>query len=110
MANKAQAQKTLNEMKERHEEIQALERSMAELHQMFLDVAFLVSQQGATIDKVDEYVQTSLEATEQAVEVITEAVVKHKRAQRRRWLLSSIGLIILIILVVIIVLALTGNL
>lgn len=110
MANKAQAQKTLNEMKERHLEIQMIERSMSELHQMFLDVAFIVSQQGSTIDKVDEYVQTSLEATAQAAQEITNAVVKQKRAQRRRWVLSGIGLFILIILVVIIVLALTNRL
>lgn len=110
MANKAQAQKTLDEMKERHIEIQKIERSMSELHQMFLDVSFIVAQQGSTIDKVDEYVQASLEATEQAVEVMTTAVIKHKQAQRRRWILSGIGLFILIVLVVIIVLALTNRL
>ncbi len=110
MANKAQVQKTLNEMKERHLEIQMIERSMSELHQMFLDVAFIVSQQGSTIDKVDEYVQTSLEATEQAAQEITNAVVKQKRAQRRRWIFSGIGLFILIVLIVIIVLALTNRL
>lgn len=110
MANKAQAQQTLDEMKERHGEIQRLEKSMAELHQMFLDVAFIVAQQGHSIDKVDEYVQASLEATEQAAQVMTEAVVKQKRAQRRRWLMTGIGLVILVILVVIIVLALTNSL
>jgi t-SNARE complex subunit (syntaxin) len=110
MANRAQVQKTLDEMKERHLEIQVIERSMSELHQMFLDVAFIVAQQGSTIDKVDEYVQTSLEATAQAAQEITNAVVKQKRAQRRRWILSGIGLFILIVLIVSIVLALTNRL
>lgn len=80
---------------------------MAELHEMFLDISFIVSQQGYTIGKVDEYVQSSAEATEQAAQAMDQAVVSQKKAQRRRWFLSGLGISVLIVLIVIIVLALT---
>jgi t-SNARE complex subunit (syntaxin) len=97
-------------MKERQAEVQKLEKGMSELHEMFLDISFLVSQQGYTIDRVEEYVDASQEATAQAAAVMTEVVVKQRRAQRRRWFLAGLGSIILIVLIVIIVLALTNNL
>lgn len=110
LTSRAQASQTLQVMQERHEEVQKLEKGMRELHEMFLDISFLVSQQGYTIDRVGEYVDSSREATAQAAEVMTEAVGKQRRAQRRRWFAAGLGTIILVVLIVIIVLALTNNL
>lgn len=105
-----QATQNLKVMRERQEEIQKLEKNMKELHEMFLDISFLVSQQGYTIDRVEEYVDASREATGQAATVMTEVVVKQKKAQRRRWFMAGLGTVILVVLIVIIVLALTNNL
>ena len=110
LASKAQASQTLQVMRNRHEEIQKLEKGMHELHEMFLDISFLVSQQGYTIDRVEEYVDSSCEVTAQAAQVMTEAVVKQRRAQRRRWFMAGLATIILVVLIVIIILALTNNL
>ena len=110
LANRSQAHQSLEVMKERHEEIQKLEKSMLQLHTMFLDISFLVDQQGYTINRVEEYVDSSREATEQAAAVMQGAVVQQKKAQRRRWFMAGIGLTIFIVLVVIIVLALTDKL
>lgn len=110
LASRSTASHNLKVMKERQEEIQKLEKNMQELHEMFLDISFLVNQQGYTIDRVGEYVEASREATGQAAVVMTEVVVKQKKAQRRRWFWAGIGTIILVILIVIIVLALTNNL
>lgn len=100
----------LEGMKERQEEIQKLEKSMSELHEMFLDISFLVTQQGQTLNKVEEYVEGSREATEKAAGVMGGAVVRQRRAQRRRWIWAGLGMIVLVVLVVIIVLALTNSL
>jgi len=110
LSSRVQAGQTLQVMQDRHKEIQQLEKGMQELHEMFLDISFLVSQQAYTIDRVGEYVDSSREATQQAAEVMTEVVVKQRRAQRRRWFIAGIGTVILVILVVIIILALTNNL
>lgn len=97
-------------MQDRQVEIQKLEKGMQELHELFLDISFLVSQQGYTIDRVEEYVDSSREATSQAAEVMTAVVVKQRSAQRRRWFMAGIGTVILVVLVVIIILALTNSL
>lgn len=110
LANKMKESQNLKVMKERQEEIQKLEKNMQELHEMFLDISFLVTQQGYTIDRVEEYVEASREATGQAAVVMTEVVVKQKKAQRRRWFMAGLATIILVVLIVIIVLALTNNL
>jgi syntaxin 1B/2/3 len=108
-ASRVQAQQTLDAMRERQVEIERIEKSISEIHQMFLDISFILTQQGFTIGKVDEYVQSSLEATEQASEAMAGAVVKQRKAQRRRWFFAGFGVLVLIALIVIIVVALTGG-
>lgn len=110
LTSRTQASQSLQVMRDRQAEVQKLEKGMHELHEMFLDISFLVSQQAYTIDRVEEYVDASQEATAQAATVMKEVVVKQKRAQRRRWFMAGLGTIILVVLIVIIVLALTNNL
>lgn len=110
LSSRAQAGQTLQVLQDRQAEIHKLEKGMQELHELFLDISFLVSQQGYTIDRIEEYVDSSSEATKQAAEVMKEVVVKQRRAQRRRWFMAGIGVVILVILIVIIILALTNNL
>ena len=105
-ASRMQGQQALHAMRERQGEIERIEKSISEIHHMFLDISFIVAQQGFVLDKVDEYVQASAEATELAAETMTEAVVSQRKAQRRRWLFAGFGVLLLGALVAIIVLAL----
>ena len=49
---------TLNEINERHEAVKELNKSLLELHQMFLDMAVLVEQQGVQLDNIERQVST----------------------------------------------------
>jgi len=104
-----QAQQTLDAMRERQGEIECIEKSICEIHQMFLDISFIVSQQGFVVDKVDEYIQASAEATDLAAETMSGAVVSQRKAQRRRWIFAGFGVVLLGALVAIIVLALVRS-
>lgn len=104
-ANRAQAQSTLAQMRERHQEIQNIERSVQELHQMFLDIALIIEQQGEMIDKIEDHVDATLEYTEQAAEEMKGAVVKQRKMQRRKWILIMIALLIIGIVVAAIVIS-----
>lgn len=108
-ANKAQAQTTLAQMRERHQEIQNIERSVQELHQMFLDISLVIEQQGELIDKIEDHVGSTLEYTENAAEEMKGAVVKQRRMQRRKWILLAIALIIIGIVVAAIVISLAQS-
>lgn len=50
---------TLNEINERHEAVKELNKSLLELHQMFLDMAVLVEQQGVQLDNIERQVRAS---------------------------------------------------
>ena len=44
---------TLAEIQERHEAVKELERSLLDLHQIFLDMAVLVEAQGEMLDNIE---------------------------------------------------------
>lgn len=96
MANRAQAQKTLAEMKERHHDILAIEKSIKELHQMFVDMAIIVEQQGELIDKVEDHVANTLEYTEHAAVEMRQAVQRQKGIQKKKWILTVVIILILV--------------
>ena len=47
---------TLAEINERHEAVKELEKSLMELHQIFLDMAVLVEAQGEMLDNIEQQV------------------------------------------------------
>lgn len=100
MSNKAMAQTQLSEMKERHHEIVAIEKSIQEIHQMFLDMALIVDQQGELIDRIGEHVDNTLEFTQKAANQVESAVASKRRSQRIKWILTIVGIVILIIVFV----------
>lgn len=55
-ADGSQLLDTLNEINERHEAVKELNKSLLELHQMFLDMAVLVEQQGVMLDNIEKQV------------------------------------------------------
>lgn len=83
------------EMKERHHDILAIERSIKELHQMFVDMALIVEQQGELVDRIEDHVGNTLEYTEHAALEMRQAVEKQRGMQKKRWILVIIALVIL---------------
>jgi syntaxin 1B/2/3 len=90
------------EVQERHEDIKRIERTIAELAQLFNDMSILVEQQDETINiieaqatEVEKDVETGLGYTE-------KAVTSAKSARRKRWICFLIILIILIIVGVVV--------
>lgn len=51
-----QVMDTLAEIQERHEAVKELERSLLDLHQIFLDMAVLVEAQGEMLDNIEAQV------------------------------------------------------
>ncbi|KAH9063376.1 t-SNARE [Lactarius vividus] len=86
------------EVQERHEDIRKIERTLAELAQMFNDMDALVAQQEDTINTIETSAAQVAGDTEAGL-AQTEKAVKHARAARRkRWICFFIFLIILAII------------
>ena len=78
--NTAQAKQTLADIEARHADIIKLEASIKDLHDMFMDMAMLVENQGEMIDRIEyhvdhavDYVQTATQETKQAVQYQSKA-------------------------------------
>jgi t-SNARE complex subunit (syntaxin) len=83
----------------RNQEIAALEESIRELHQMFLDLSVLVESQGELIDQIESNVQGTRKSVKQGVKNLQRARGLQRCSHKLMWCI----IILLIILIVVIV-------
>lgn len=73
---------TLAEIRERRDAVMELEKSLLELHQIFLDMAVLVEAQGEMIDNIEAQVGIVFLASCIALEIITDFPYKSMLKQK----------------------------
>jgi len=90
---------TIHEIQERHDAVKEIERSLLELHQVFLDMAVLVEAQGEQLNNIEYNVANASNYVEHGTKQLYTAKKHQKRS--RKWM--CIGIILLLILILIIV-------
>lgn len=98
---RGEARTVLNEVQVRHRELLKLEKTMAELTQLFHDMEELVIEQDQPIQQIDEQVTTAQNDIEQGVGHTNKAVVSAKKARKKRCWCFVICVIIIIIIALI---------
>ncbi|XP_020599779.1 syntaxin-121-like [Phalaenopsis equestris] len=88
------------EMRERRGAVEEIERSLMELHQVFLDMAVMVETQGHQLDDIESQVGRASSFVDHGVKQLHQA--RRHQLSTRKW--TCIALLILIIIVLIIVL------
>ncbi|XP_055992797.1 syntaxin-3 isoform X9 [Sorex fumeus] len=91
------SKQALSEIEGRHKDIVQLESSIKELHDMFMDIAMLVENQGAMIDRIENNMDQSVGFVERAV-ADTKKAVKYQSEARRKKIMIMICCIILAII------------
>ncbi|XP_009184226.1 syntaxin-3 isoform X8 [Macaca nemestrina] len=76
------SKQALSEIEGRHKDIVRLESSIKELHDMFMDIAMLVENQGSMIDRIENNMDQSVGFVERAV-ADTKKAVKYQSEARR---------------------------
>ncbi|XP_031760934.1 syntaxin-3 isoform X1 [Xenopus tropicalis] len=76
------SRQALSEIESRHRDIVRLESSLKELHDMFMDIAMLVENQGESLDNIELNVMKSVEHVEKAREETTKAVKYQNKARK----------------------------
>lgn len=99
---RGQAADVLDAVQTRHQEILRIERTMAELAQLFQDMEVLVAEQDQQINDVDENVALAQHEIEQGVVYQGKAIVSARKARRKKWICLGILIAIVIIVIVII--------
>ncbi|KAK8963277.1 Syntaxin-121 [Platanthera guangdongensis] len=88
------------EMRERKGAVAQLERSLIELHQVFLDMSVMVEAQGHQIDDIESQLGKASSFVERGVGQLHQA--RRHQKNTRKW--TFIGILILLIIVLVIVL------
>ncbi|XP_074810707.1 syntaxin-3 isoform X1 [Natator depressus] len=84
------SKQALSEIEGRHKDIVRLESSIKELHDMFVDIAMLVENQGAMIDRIETNMDQSVGFVERAV-ADTKKAVKYQSEARRTLLILVVN-------------------
>lgn len=100
---KGQAQSALNEVKERHRQIQQLETSMRQLTELFTEVEGLVAEQDVQVDQINVNVKSAKQDIDTAVKQEDEALIKAKKARKKKCWCLWLAVIIFIIVVIVVV-------
>ncbi|XP_012154553.1 syntaxin 1A isoform X1 [Megachile rotundata] len=78
-----QAKQTLADIEARHADIIKLENSIRELHDMFMDMAMLVENQGEMIDRIEYHVEHAVDYVQTATQDTKKALKYQSKARRK---------------------------
>lgn len=86
--------------KEMEQEIKNLEKSVVELHQLFVDTATLIETQGQVLDMIEPSIFETIGQTNNALHML-QAAESHKKSSRlkKALIITIIGITILVIIV-----------
>lgn len=80
---KKEAEEALKYVQSKHKEIQKLESSINELHQLFVDMAILVEAQGELINQIEKNVESAANYTRQGVKQLEQANKYQKKSRKK---------------------------
>ena len=95
---KKEAEEALNYVQSKHKEIQKLERSINELHQLFVDMAILVEAQGELINQIEANVDSATAYTAKGVKQLEKANEYQKKSRKKMCILLICVLVVAIII------------
>jgi t-SNARE complex subunit (syntaxin) len=68
----------------KYQDVKTLEQSVAELHQMFLDFALLVEQQGELLNNIEHQVRQAADYIEEANKDVYESIQIQKSIRKKQ--------------------------
>jgi len=92
-----------NTVSQKYNEILLIEKSVMEMHQMFVDLALIVETQGELLDSIEFQVKQTIEYVEEGNVQLAEAIQIQKNLRKRQcycllFVLVVIGVIIMIVM------------
>ncbi|XP_074558035.1 syntaxin-111-like [Curcuma longa] len=93
----------IQEIQDRHDAAKEVERSLLELHQVFLDMAVMVEAQGEQMDDIEHHVANASHYVKDGTKELKCA--KEYQRSSRKWLCIAIIFLLILVLVVVIPIA-----
>ncbi|EJS44202.1 sso2p [Saccharomyces arboricola H-6] len=101
---RGEAKTALAEVQARHQELLKLEKTMAELTQLFNDMEELVIEQQENVDVIDKNVEDAQQDVEQGVGHTNKAVKSARRARKNKircWIICFVIFAVVVVVVVV---------
>lgn len=73
-----QSKAVLSEVQNRHTDIKHIEKTIVELHQLFMDMQMMVQQQGETLNTIDQHAETTAVQLKEGNTFLTKAIATAK--------------------------------
>ncbi|KAI8899024.1 t-SNARE [Globomyces pollinis-pini] len=99
-SQRVEAKKALEDIQNKHREVQRIEKSILELGQLFADMAVLVQAQGEVIDQIAVHIDNAVVDTEEGVQAMSRAVKIQKKTRKKMCIimvLIAIGVIVVVV-------------
>ncbi|XP_010458095.1 PREDICTED: syntaxin-related protein KNOLLE isoform X1 [Camelina sativa] len=97
---KGKVLETVVEIQDRYDAAKEIEKSLLELHQVFLDMAVMVEAQGEQMDEIEHHVMNASHYVNDGANELKTA--KNHQRSSRKWMCIGIIVLLLIILIVVI--------
>jgi syntaxin 1B/2/3 len=96
---RGQVMDTISEMQERHDAVKDIERSLMDLHQVFLDMAALIEAQGHQLNDIESHVSHASSFVRRGT-VELEVAREHQKSSRK-WMCIAVlaGAVLIAVLV-----------
>eukprot|EP00250_Pteridium_aquilinum_P017231 c23516_g1_i1 orf=606-1532(-) len=91
---------TIMEIQERHDAAMEMEKSLLELHQIFMDMAVLVDSQGEQLNDIEHYVSQANAYIDRGAQQLKSA--KQYQRSTRKWMIIALIILLLLILLIVI--------
>jgi syntaxin 1B/2/3 len=96
---RGQVMDTISEIQERHDAVKDIERSLMDLHQVFLDMAALVEAQGHQLNDIESHVAHASSFVRRGT-VELESARKYQKSSRKWMCIAILASIVLIAVLV----------
>ncbi|KAI4319404.1 hypothetical protein MLD38_033004 [Melastoma candidum] len=91
---------TIVEIQDRHDAAKEIERSLLELHQVFLDMAVMVEAQGEKMDDIEHHVMNASHYVKDGTRNLKTA--KDYQRSNKKWMCIALILLLIIVLVIVV--------
>ena len=93
----------VRQVEETYMSVLNIQRSMVQLNQMFMDLAFLVNEQGESIDKIEMNISKAASRVNDANKALEESIQEAKKNRKRKCCVLIIVIVCAIVLVCVLV-------
>ncbi|KAI9345266.1 t-SNARE [Obelidium mucronatum] len=96
------ARRALEEVQDRHTELQKIERSLVELFDLFQEMQQLIETQQEMINNIESNVENTVAYVEEGSKELSKAIVYKKKTRKKQWWILIVVLILLVIVGVVV--------